>query len=275
MKFAFLSLLFKRYPLEYSFQTAKKYCFDGIEIWGGRPHAYPWDLEQVVPKIKEWKEKYQVQVPMYTPELLAYPYNLSSWDESERRDTIAYLKQAVDLCADIGCPEMLVSSDHPGYGISDEAAWEHLVEGLQEICLWAGEKNVLLRMEPLGPNTSPIVTRTSDLARLIRDVGSPHLKAMMDMVIPPLCAEPYSNYFDRLRDDFSYIHLCGCDGLYETHTQLIPGQEAVSFEDFFQILQSHNYDAWCSVELLDPYYRDPELYLAGAIRAIRTLVPKA
>lgn len=272
MKLAFLTLLFKRYPLEYSFHIARKYDLDGIEIWGGRPHAYPFDLSHTASDIRKWKEQYQIDIPMYTPELLAYPYNLSSRDERERLDTVLYLKQAVDLCHEIGCPEMLVSSDHPGYGRSSEESWNCLVGGLQEVSFRAEKKDVILRMEPLGPNTSPIVTRCPDLAKLIDDVGSPNLKAMMDMAIPPLCAEPYSEYFTLLGNDFSYIHLCGCDGIYETHCQFSEGEDMVRMEDFFHLLKSYDYNGWCSIEILEPYYRDPELYLAEALRMIRPFI---
>ena len=270
MKLAFLTLLFKRFPLEYSFQIAQKYNFDGIEIWGGRPHAYPLDISEISSNIRRWKHQYNIDVPMYTPELLAYPYNLSSSSPTERRDTVNYLKKAVDLCREIECPEMLVSSDHPGYGRSFNECWSCLVDGLQELSAYAEENNVVLRMEPLGPNTSPIVTRCSDLLRLINDVKSPNLKAMMDMAIPPLCAEPYSEYFTMLGKDFSYVHICGCDGIYETHWQLSADENMVHMKDLFNILKAYDYKEWCSIEILEPYYRDPELYLSQALRILKS-----
>ena len=44
MKFGCFSLDFRRFPLEHAFAAAQKYGFDGLEIWGGRPHAYPQDV---------------------------------------------------------------------------------------------------------------------------------------------------------------------------------------------------------------------------------------
>lgn len=40
MKFSFLTYQFARYPLEYCFYMAKEYGFNGVEVWGARPHAY-------------------------------------------------------------------------------------------------------------------------------------------------------------------------------------------------------------------------------------------
>ena len=45
MKFSFLSLQFKRWPLDICFKLASHYGFDGVEIWGARPHAYPFDID--------------------------------------------------------------------------------------------------------------------------------------------------------------------------------------------------------------------------------------
>lgn len=135
---------------------------------------------------------------MYTPELLAYPYNLASALPREREETVAYLKRAARFCAAIECPGMLVSCDHPGYGRNASEAWGDLVSGLREVCREADALGVSVSMESLGPNTSPIVSRADDLARLIADVGVPSFGAMLDMAIPPLAAEPMSEYLDKL-----------------------------------------------------------------------------
>ena len=46
MKIALLSLLFRRYHLEKVFEVASEQGYDGVEIWGGRPQAYPYDMDE-------------------------------------------------------------------------------------------------------------------------------------------------------------------------------------------------------------------------------------
>lgn len=272
MKFAFLSLQFKRWPLEYSFQMAQRYGFDGVEVWGARPHAYPFDVDAALSKeIRNFSKKYHVCIPMYTPELLAYPYNLASSSPKEREETVIYLKRAIAACEAMQCPAMLVSCDHPGYGRNRKEAWQLLVDGLKEVAAEAETRGIQLRMESLGPNTSPIVSRSDELVALLEDVGSPALGAMLDMAIPPLVAEPYAEYLEKIPHGIDYVHLCGCDGLYETHLQVAEGSGSISFPALFDVLRRCEYDGWCSVEILDPYFRDPELYLADAARFIKTL----
>lgn len=271
MKLSFLTLLAKRYPLEYSFRLASEIRFDGVEIWGARPHAYPFDIdEDTAAQIRSLSKRFHVEIPMYTPELLAYPYNLASSSEKERDDTIRYLKTAVRASAMMDCPAMLVSCDHPGYGRDAAECWQYLTQGLREVCTEAEKQGIAIRMEPLGLNTSPIVSNSDDLVRLIQDVDSPAFGAMMDMAIPPLVAEPFSEYTDKIPGGIDYIHLCGCDGIYETHLQITGGD--VSFPVLFEILKSRGYDGWCSVEILEPYYRDPELYLRQAMAFLRTII---
>ena len=56
MKFGCFSLDFRRFSLETAFKMASRYGFDGLEIWGGRPHAYPYDMDHdQVQQILEWK----------------------------------------------------------------------------------------------------------------------------------------------------------------------------------------------------------------------------
>lgn len=272
MKFAFLSLQFKRWPLERSFAMAAKYGFEGVEIWGARPHAYPYDIDaEAAARIRGYKQKYGIQVPMYTPELLAYPYNLASDSEKERMETIAYLKQSVLACEAMECPAMLVTCDHPGYGRDPDEAWSFLVRGLQEVSSFAQGHNIHIFMESLGPNTSPIVSRSDDLNRLIKHVNSPAFGAMLDMAIPPLVAEPMSEYVEKINSGIGYVHVCGCDGIYETHLQVAEGSGTISFAAFFDIMNRCGYDGWYSIEILDPYFRDPELYLAETARYLQTL----
>ena len=85
MKVALLSLLFRRYHLDKIFEVAAEAGYDGVEIWGGRPQAYPYDMDEArCEQVLELKQKYHLEVPMYTPEVLGYPFNIATTDEKER-----------------------------------------------------------------------------------------------------------------------------------------------------------------------------------------------
>ena len=46
MKLGMFTSGYQYYPLEAAFQDAKRIGYDYIELWGGRPHAFPPDLKR-------------------------------------------------------------------------------------------------------------------------------------------------------------------------------------------------------------------------------------
>ena len=87
---------------------------------------------------------------------------------------------------------------------------------------------------------------------------------MMDLVPPTIANEPISCYFDWLGDKMNYVHICNSDGVTEFHSRLDEG--IIPMEDIFTLLKKYGFKGWCSLELLNPYFRDPELYLANSKR---------
>jgi len=73
----------------------------------------------------------------------------------------------------------------------------------------------------------------------------------------------------------NYVHICNSDGATEFHMQLDDPAGVLPLVDFFRILKRNRYDGWCSVELLAPYFRDPELYLSQSMRAIDRICQEA
>lgn len=268
MKLTFLTLLFRRYPLEYSFKMAKEYGFEGVEIWGGRPHAYCYDMDdEAVGEVIKWKKKYGLEVSMFVPEILSYPYNMCSRLTVERKDAVKYLVKSAELAAAMGSGLLQITAPHPGYLVDKDEAWSYVVYGLGRICERAGELGVKVIIESLtyseGGN---LLTTADDLVKIIKDVDHPALCSMIDVVPPFIANEPYSEYFDKLGDKMCYLHICNSDGVTELHTQLDDPNGHIPLVDFFRIVKRYDYKGWASIELLAPYFRDPELYLAGAVR---------
>ncbi|MDP4110086.1 MAG: TIM barrel protein [Bacillota bacterium] len=249
---------------------AEKYGFDGVEVWGARPHAYAYDMDaDAVSDILELKKRHQIEISMFTPEILAYPYSLTSGSRKEVSEAVDYLIRSAEAAAAMGAGYMQVTCPHPGYGVNRAHVYEQVVEALMIICSRAQKEGVALVMEALSPSEGNLLTTAEDLKRLISDVNSPALKAMMDVVPPVIANEPFAEYFDRLKDDLVYIHLANSDGKTEFHSQLDDG--VIPFIDMMQVFKNYSYDGWCSIELLAPYFKDPELYLAQSSRLIKNM----
>ena len=272
MKFSFLSYQFCRFPLEYCFEMAQKHGFDGVEVWGARPHAYAYDMDRdAVGAVNGWKKRYGVEVSMFTPEILAYPYSLVSRSGKEFEETVAYLTRSVEVAAGIGARYMQITAPHPGYRIDRKAVWNQLVEGVGRLCDRAAGLGVDVLMESLTPSEGNLITTAGDLKALIDEVGSPALKGMLDLVPPVVANEPFSEYFWALGDRMAYVHLCNSDGATEYHSQLDDAGGVIPMEELFLLLKRQGYDGWCSLELLAPYFKDPELYLIQAARVLERI----
>ena len=276
MKFSFLTYQFARYPLEYCFKMAKEYGFEGVEVWGARPHAYAYDMDaEAVQRVLEWKKTYGVEVSMFTPEILAYPYSLTSASEKERRETEDYLIRSVETAAAIGTDKMQITAKHPGYGRKREEVWDVLTEGVGKLCQRAEQLGVDIILESLSPSEGNTITNADDILALQKRVNSKALCTMIDVVPPFIANEPYSEYFDKLDGTMKYVHLCNSDGATEFHMQLDDPSGVLPLADFMRILKRNGYDGWCSTELLAPYFRDPELYLSQSMRCIDRICEEA
>lgn len=273
MKFAFLSLDFRRFPLEYAFRCANRYGFDGIEIWGGRPHAYPDDLDdEMIRNVLRWKKEYRLEVPMFTPDALNQNRRLTVCDPKERADSMRFLKKAVDAASAFECPRVLTLADHPGYTESWEDAWNIFCENVEELVDYAAPKGVRITIEPLTPMESPIIARTDDCVRLMDAVKRESLHFMMDVVPPRIGYEPYSNYFSKLGSRMDYIHICNNDGVTDAHTRLENG--VLPVEDMLCLFKNWNYQGYVSAELYSECYYEPELMLANTARVISDIRTK-
>lgn len=268
MKFGCFSLDFKRFSLETAFKIAAGYGFDGIELWGGRPHAYPFDMDhERISKVKELKTRYSLEIPMYTPNAIGMPYCLCSLDPDEQKDALEYFKRAIEACEGIEVPRMLIVADHPGYEVSMRKSKERFIENVRILGDFANRHSVILVIEALTPMESPVITTSDDLVEIIEDIGLDNIEAMLDVVPPNIAYEPYSAYFEKLGDRLHYIHLCNNDGRTDAHLRLDTG--CLPVEDILEIAKNRKYEDYITVELYSECYKDPELLLANSSRILK------
>lgn len=270
MKLSFLSMLYMRYPLEKAFEAAARQGYDGVEVWGGRPHAYGPDVdERRAEEIRGYAEKYHVEIPMFCAEILSYPYNIATTDVKERKDTLEYLKKSIDAASMIGAPGMLITIGHAGYGTKKKENFRNIVGVVKELAEHAEKKNVDLVVEPLTVQESNTIVFLDDVLELFDAVGSPRLKSMLDTVMPMTNWETYTEYFEKLGvgDKLAYIHLEDSSGTDQFHRPI--GTGILDFDEIFSLIRKYGYDGWISLELISSYIREPEMASGREIRRVR------
>ena len=110
---------YQYYPLERAFADARRFGYDYIELWGGRPHAFAPDLARgELSGVLALIERHEMPVRVYTPEHNAYPYNYMLGSELQRADALDYLKLCLNMGKALGADHTLISTGHGGYTAS-------------------------------------------------------------------------------------------------------------------------------------------------------------
>jgi len=271
MKIGMFTMSYMRLPLERAFKDAVRFGYDGIEIWGGRPHAYPFDLKVgVIREIKELSRKYNLPIIGYTPETNMYPYNMMIGSESMRRESLDYIKLSMDMAKEMGAGFTLISAAHAGYETTRQEYWPRLIKNLKELASHAENIDLDLVLEPLTQYESNVVVTCNDLITALNEVGSDRLVGMCD-ICPPFCNhEPIMTYFEKLGSRLRHIHIIDSDGHSDTH--MMPGDGSIPLLQLFREIEETNYKGYCTIELVTAYMNEPSLGVALAIKRVKDLL---
>lgn len=271
MRIGMFTFGYQRLPLERAFIDASRLGYDGIEVWGGRPHAYPYDLKSGnISEINELSAKYDVPIIGYTPEMNMYPYNMMIGTEKMRQDSMNYLKVAMEMSREMNAGFTLISAGHAGYETPRKTYWARLIKNLKELSGYAEEIGVTIVLEPLTQYESNVIVTCDDLVMALDEVGSEHLVGMCDIVVPFCNREPIMSYFDKLGDRMRHMHIVDSDGSSENH--LMPGEGKIPLRQLFREIEAIEYKGYCTIELVSAYSNEPSLGAALAIQRVRDLL---
>jgi len=271
MKIGMFTSGYQRNPLEHAFIDAKRFGYDYIELWGGRPHAFAPDLKAGDLKIiQRLIDKYEMPVRGYTPEHNAYPYNFMIGSEAMRKDAVSYLILSMDMSKAMGADFTLMSPANAGYLATSEEIWERLLKTMRELTDHAEKIQHKIVLEALTPFESNVCKSANDLAEVFRHIDSPYLVGMCDIVPPYVQHESIMAYFDKLGDKMYHMHIIDGDGSSDTH--LIPGEGNLPIREMILELKEINYQGTATIELVTNYINEPRFYARRAIDNIRTLM---
>ncbi len=274
MKISILSAIWSRYSLEHAFEAAARCGYDGIDLYGGRPHAYPYDMTpKRIDEVLALKERYHLEIPAYTPEVLAYPFNIASRDEAERADAAKLLDRALDVAHDLGVKKLQITSGHSGYDTTREENLEHLYSVLCPLVEKAGKKDVTVILEPVTIMESNVTALVDDMVEILAHVDSPYLKTMMDTVTPPVNRETYAEHFEKLGKKIAHMHFVDSNGIDQSH--LLLGTGVIDMQGLRDTIRHYGYDGWLTIDVIARGIMQPDIVAAGELRYIRKLFDQA
>lgn len=271
MKTALFTAGFSKYPIERAFAAAAKYGYDGIEIAGFRPHAFPLDLVAGgAEKIRRLSKEYGLPICSYAPENTGSPYSLVFEDDAMNTESLEYFKASIDAAKAIGSEYCMFACNHPGYGRDREKVKERFIANLKVLAKHAEKVGQLLTLEPVTPYEGTIVVTADDVLWALNEVNSPALQAMLDFAAPHTAREPVASYFEKLGDAVRHIHFIDCTPDSEDH--LIPGDGTIDFPHLVRYLKEAGYNGYISLELFSRYETEPEFAAQRGIEVMRELL---
>ena len=177
-------------------RLAKRQGWEGVELDTERPHAAPMDLSADDRKrLRGLAQELDLPISAVSPNC-----DLSSPVAVHREAMICYVRECIKLAHDIGAPLCKIFAAWRGITIHDGLAtydetygsdpypyWKgdrrgFVVDCLRELTKVAEDYGIALAMQNHGPD---VVNSCQDVLSLIESVGSPALKACMDINIEP------------------------------------------------------------------------------------------
>jgi sugar phosphate isomerase/epimerase len=178
--------------------TAKEFGYDGIEIDGKRPHGNPLDWPR--PRCHELRSIADGEgIDIFA---VAANNDFSNPVPEVREAQICFVRDLVRMTADLGAQTLRVFlawwgvTRHPKlatYDIAEglypivhekfstEEIWGWCRDALVECARYAGDAGVTLSLQ----NHKPIIKDHHDVLRMVKEVGSPHLKVSLDVPLMP------------------------------------------------------------------------------------------
>lgn len=271
MKLSLASSVFVNYSIHDAIRHISQAGYDGIDVWGGRPHVYRRDYSAAeLIGLRKLLEDNGLTPVSFMPAFFRYPYSLSAPSEIVRQDSIDYMRECIHNAAILGARIVLVVPGHTLHGQSVEDARARLTDSIGAICCWAEQYDLLLGIEPANPMVSDVVTTSSDALSIITCLGHDRLGVILDTGHLNLTGESSEQAVRTLGRLLLEFHVNDNDGRRQQN--LIPGEGSFDFVGLIRVLEASDFDGFLSAELGWDYTPDPDPAVQETAKRVRRLL---
>ena len=196
--------------------------------------------------------------------------SISSRDDAVRRRTLDVMLAFVDQCAELGGRYLVHGSPHQrrvDSGDTRAAALARAREMFAAVAERAAKAGVVYCVEPLSAEQTPLINTIEEAVALIREVGRPALKSMLDCsAAGRMEKESLAALAERWLPQGAIAHV----QLNDRNRQG-PGQGEQRFAPLLAALRRHGYGGDVAVEPFD-YVPDGPAAAARAIGYVRGIL---
>jgi sugar phosphate isomerase/epimerase len=272
MKISLCNEVLAGLPLERQCEIAAALGYDGLEIAPFTLSDAPDRLESAeIGRLRRTVESFGLVVTGLHWLLVAPPgLSVTDPDPRIRTHTLEVVRALVRLCSELGGSVLVHGSPKQRQiapGERHATALGRLREFLAEAAQAAASHGVTYCIEPLGPAETALVNTVAEAAELVRAIGQPSLRTMID------CSAAGASETQSVAD---LIDAWLPTGLI-AHVQVndpnrrAPGQGEMRFAPIFAALARNGYDRTVAVEPFDyvPDGAGAAAFAAGYLRGIR------
>jgi sugar phosphate isomerase/epimerase len=249
LKFAICNETFRDWPLDVAFAFAAECGYTGIEVAPFTIAPYAHDISaQRRSEIRRQADAAALQV-VGLHWLLAKTegFSLTSPEPSLRRKTADYLAELARLCADLGGRIMVFGSPQQRNlqpGVSRDQGMQYAAEVLAAAAPVFEETDVVLALEPLGPQETNFLVTAAETVELIERVGSPQVRLHLDCKAMASESVAIPQLIVRHKSLLAHFHA-------NDPNRQGPGFGELDFLPIFDALGQIDYRGWVSVEVFD------------------------
>lgn len=255
---------YKRYSLDYFFDSVQRLGYQSIELWASGPHLHLEDFSAAaLAGIKQKIARHGLTLACFTPEQCLYPISVCHPDPVYRNRSVEFFCQHIQASAALGCNTMVVSTGIAYLDLPAQQSWGWCVEAMGRIARTAEAEGVYLACEPFTKYTTHVCNTAAQLAELIHQVGSPYLQGLADTdVIATTGTDSFEQFVTTLGQNLRHVHFL--DGAPGGH--LVPGDGCLDLKGDLAVLQKAGYQGYLALEVLDRrYVMQPEQAMKAAM----------
>ncbi|MCA9219651.1 MAG: sugar phosphate isomerase/epimerase [Planctomycetales bacterium] len=249
MKFGICNETFQDWPFDRAMAFARECGYTGIEF---APFTMDKDVRNISAQrrseVRQQAEAAGLEV-IGLHWLLAFTegFYLTSPEADVRRRTADYIGDLARCCRDLGGRIMVLGSPKQRNllpGVSNEEAMRYAADVLQQAMPTLQDCDVMLAVEPLGPEEGDFLLTAASGRKLIELVDSPNCRLHLDVKAMSSESTPIEQIIRDHADLMIHFHANDAN-------RRGPGMGEIDFVPILRTLQEVNYDGWVSVEVFD------------------------
>lgn len=260
-RFAYSTNAYTKWPLDRAIEDVKAQGFDGVEILGDLPHAFPGkaDAAAIASKLRSTglgvsnlnaNTTLGLDPGGRDPE--GFWPSLIDPDPAARARKIACVIEAVDLARAIGAPNLSIASGRKPKELGRGAAERLLLDSLEQV-LARAERKPAVR---IGIEYEPgfFIGDARSLLAIFSELDHPLLGANLDLGHAECVKEDLAETIASIGPRIWNLHVE--DIRQRVHDHLVPGLGDIDFRKVRRALDRAKYGGYVTLELY-PYKDDP------------------